>query len=181
MTAVQLRMDIAPLAHAADVDDSSRAAGSRIGGWLSLCEDPSTSSGRTGVGLGRAEFLSVRPEPVEGPPLESPNHFQSFSVPAELAFLIIKLGMRLVGLGLLVHWAVAHVLHAERRWRSPSLRPVRRGALRFQDHAAHARVQRQVCASVSTDRREFVVIVHRAEFGQQLVAVGNGAASAAAQ
>ena len=82
--------------------------------------------------------------------------------------------MRLVGLGLLVHGTVAHVLHAERAGDHHHF--VQRAAVfGFQDHAAHARVQRQF-GERSANGREFVVVVHRAEFGQQLVAVGNGAA-----
>ena len=82
--------------------------------------------------------------------------------------------MRLVGLGLLVHGPVAHVLHAERAGDHHHL--VQRAAVfGFQNHAAHARVQRQF-GQRAANRCEFVVVVHRAEFGQQLVAVGNGAA-----
>ena len=82
--------------------------------------------------------------------------------------------MRLVGLGLFVHGAVAHVLHAERAGDDHDF--VQGAAVfGFQNHAAHARVQRQF-GQRAAYRREFVVVVHRAKFGQQLVAVGNGAA-----
>ena len=46
---------------------------------------------------------------------------------------------------------------------------------RLEDHAAHARVQRQL-GQLAADRRELVGLVHRAEFGEQLVAVGDRAA-----
>ena len=46
---------------------------------------------------------------------------------------------------------------------------------RLEDHAAHARVERQP-GQFPADRREFVAFVHRTEFGEQLVTVGNRAA-----
>jgi hypothetical protein len=46
---------------------------------------------------------------------------------------------------------------------------------RFQDHAAHARVQRQF-GQFAPHGRELVLVVHRAQFIEQLVAVGNGPA-----
>ena len=81
--------------------------------------------------------------------------------------------MRLVGLGLLVHRAVTHVLHAQRAGNHQHLIEGTSG-LGFQNHAAHARVQRQLGQCVA-HRGEFVVVIHRAQLGQQLVAVRHGA------
>ena len=60
-------------------------------------------------------------------------------VATELAFFVLELGMRLVGLGLLRQRAVAHILHAQGRSDDEHLvqgLPV----ARFQNHAAHAGV-----------------------------------------
>ena len=81
--------------------------------------------------------------------------------------------MRLVGLSLHVHGAVAHVLHAERRGNDQHL-VQRLAAARFQDHAAYTRVQRQA-RQLDAQRRELVVVVDCAELVEQLVAIGNGA------
>ena len=82
--------------------------------------------------------------------------------------------MRLVGLGLLLQRAVAHVLHAQGSGDDQHL--AQRAALaRLEDHAAHARVERQA-GQLAAQRGELLRIVHRAQFGQQLVAVGDGAA-----
>ena len=92
---------------------------------------------------------------------------------AEFALLVVELGVRLGGLGLLVQRAVAHVLYGKRRGDHHHL--VERAALlRLQDHAAHARVQRQPRERLA-DRGEFVVVVNRAELGEQLVTIDDGA------
>jgi hypothetical protein len=141
-------MDVAPLAHAADVD----------------------------VVFAQQVFVLAVGELVVGALAAAriAQPFPEFEVTAELAFLVVELGVLLVGLGLLVHGPVAHVLHAERAGDHQHL--VERAAvLGLQDHAAHARVQRQL-GQCAAHGRELVVLVHRAEFGQQLVAVGNRAA-----
>ena len=84
-----------------------------------------------------------------------------------------KLRVGLIGLGLLLQGPVAHVLHAQGRGDHQHL--IERAALvRFQQHAAHARVQWQAREGL-TDGGEFIGLVHRAELCQQLVAVGDGA------
>ena len=97
-----------------------------------------------------------------------------FEVAAELALLVVELGMRLVGLLLRFHGPVAHVLHAERAGNHQHLFK-RLAVARLQDHATHPRVERQA-RQLHAHGREFVGLVHRAQFGQQLVAVGNRAA-----
>ena len=82
--------------------------------------------------------------------------------------------MRLVSLLLHVHRAVAHILHAQGAGDHQHL--VQRLAVaRLQDHAAHARVERQA-RQLLAERCQLIGVVHRAEFGQQLVAIGNRAA-----
>ena len=90
----------------------------------------------------------------------------------EFAFLVIEFGLLLIGLGLVVQRAVAHVLHAQGR--GDDQRLVECAALvGFQQDTANARVERQTCQRLSGSR-ELVGIVHRIQFVQQLVAVGNG-------
>ncbi len=79
--------------------------------------------------------------------------------------------MRLVRLGLHVHGAVAHVLHAERRGDHQHFVQSIAAAC-FQNHAAYARIQRQ-SGQFLAQGREFVGLVHRAQLGQQLITVGN--------
>ena len=82
--------------------------------------------------------------------------------------------MLLVGLGLGVHGAVAHILH--RHGTGNDQHFVQRLAVPgLQNHAAHAGVKRQA-GQFFANGREFVVVVHRAQFGQQLVTIGDGAA-----
>ena len=92
-------------------------------------------------------------------------------VAAELAFLVVELGLCLIGLGLGVQRPVAHVLHAERGGNHQHLLQGAAGT-RFQDHAAHARVQRQF-GEFAAYGRQLVGVVDRAQLGQQLVAIGN--------
>ena len=80
--------------------------------------------------------------------------------------------MRLVGLGLRLQGAVAHVLHAQRRGDDQHFAqalPFTRG----QNHAPHTRVQGQLGKLVANGR-EAVVVQHSAEFIQQLKTVRNG-------
>ena len=95
-------------------------------------------------------------------------------VAAEFAFVVVKLGVRLVGLGLRLQGAVAHVLHAQGGGNHQHF--TQRAALaRFNQHAAHARVQRQA-GQLAAQRGEGLRFIHRAQLGQQGKAVGNGAA-----
>ncbi|TXT37276.1 MAG: Uncharacterized protein FD135_3722 [Comamonadaceae bacterium] len=82
--------------------------------------------------------------------------------------------MRLVGLLLRFHRAVAHVLHAQGAGNHQHF-VQRLSATGFQNHAAHTRVQRQF-GQLLAHGGQLVGIVHRAQFVEQLVAVGNGAA-----
>ena len=79
--------------------------------------------------------------------------------------------MRLVGLRLFVHRPVAHVLHAERTGDDQHFIECS-AVFGLQNHAAHARIERQL-GQRAAHQREFVVIIDCAQFGQQLVAVGH--------
>ena len=79
-----------------------------------------------------------------------------------------------VGLLLRLHGAVAHVLHAQRRRDDQHLIQCLARA-RLQNHAADTRVQRQL-GQLLACRRQFIDIIHRTQFVQQLVAIGNGPA-----
>ena len=101
------------------------------------------------------------------------NPFPQFKVTTEFAFVVVKLGVLLVGLGLRFHGAVAHILHAHGTGNDQHFlqRIVVTG---FQNHPAHTRVQWQAGEFLAYCR-QFVVVVHRAQLGQQLVTIGDGA------
>ena len=143
---VQLRVDVAPLAHAAQVDKV-------------LPQQLFILTVRQLVRCGGTALGVVDPLP-------------EFQVTAEFAFLVIKFGMGLIRLGLCFHRAVAHVLHAQRRRDHQHFVQCTPGT-RLQDHAADTRVQRQL-GQFLTDGGQLVVIIDGAQFRQQLVAVGNG-------
>ena len=143
--AVQLRMDVAPLAHPPDVD-------------VVLAQQVLV------LAVGQLVVVAMTAAHISQP-------LPEFEVTGELAFLVVKLGMLLVGLRLFVHGPVAHVLHAEGAGDHQHF-VQRLPVSGLQNHAAHTRVQRQF-GQAAAHGREFVVVVHRAEFGQQLVAVGN--------
>ena len=89
----------------------------------------------------------------------------------KLAFLVIELGLHLIGLGLLFQRTVAHVLHAQRG--SDHQRLVQRTTgIRFQQNAADAGVQRQT-RQRPTHISQLIRPVHRSQFVEQLVAIGN--------
>ena len=90
--------------------------------------------------------------------------FPQLQVADKLAFVIIKLGMRLVGLGLLVHRAVTHVLHAERTGNHQHFIQCA-SSFGLQNHAAHARVQRQLGQRVAHSS-QLVVVINSAQLGQ---------------
>jgi hypothetical protein len=92
----------------------------------------------------------------------------------ELRLLVVELLVLGVGLLLLVDGPVAHVLHAQRR-RDHQHLGQRLTVLGFQDHAAHARVQRQA-GQVHAQPGDLVVVIDRAQLVEQLVTVGNGLA-----
>ena len=101
------------------------------------------------------------------------NPFPQFKVAAEFALVVVKLGVLLVGLGLRFHGAVTHVLHAHGTGNDQHFlqRIVVTG---FQNHPAHTRVQWQAGEFLACSR-QFIVVVHRAQFGQQLITIGDGA------
>ena len=149
---MQLAVDVAPLAHAADVDEV-------------LAQQLLVLAVAEFVGA-LAAFGVIDPLP-QG------------QVPAEFTAVVVELGMRLVGLGLHVHGAVAHVLHAQSGCNHQHFvqRLARAG---LQNHAAHTRVEWQL-GQLASGGGQLVRIVHRAQFVQQLVTVGNGAAGWALQ
>ena len=146
---VELAVDVFPLAQAADVDEVLAqqllvlAVAEFVNAWcrrgaeigvrarVSLCEigiRPQFPL-RCQTGLRAAVFFATRIR----------NPLPQLQVTAELAALVVKLGVRLVGLGLHVHGTVAHVLHAQGRGDDQHL-VERLAAARLQNHAAYARV-----------------------------------------
>ena len=143
---VQLRMDVAPLAHAARRDEV--LAQQRL----------LLAHAQLVFAVAAAAVLEPLPE---------------LQVADELGLLVVELAMRSVGRGLLLDGPVAHVLHAEGAGDDQHLGQ-RLAAARLEDHAAHARVQRQL-RQLAADGGQLVGLVDGAELGQQLVAVGDGA------
>ena len=92
----------------------------------------------------------------------------------KLAFFIVEFGVRLISLSLLVHWPITHVLHTQGTGNDQHLIK-RLPVFGLQNHAANARIERQF-RQRAPNRRELIVIVHRAKLGQQLVAVNHCAA-----
>ena len=92
----------------------------------------------------------------------------------ELRFLVVELAVLLVGGLRRLQRAVTHVLHAQRRGDHQHLRQ-RLTVTGLQDHAAHARVQRQP-PQFTADGGQLVGLVHGIELPQQGVAIGNGLA-----
>src|SRR6218665_794455 len=91
-------------------------------------------------------------------------------IAAELALVVVEFGLRLVGLLLGLDGPVAHILHAQRAGNHQHLGQ-RLALARLDEHAAHARVERQA-RQFHPHGRELFRIVDRAQLGQQLVAVG---------
>jgi len=197
-------MDVAPLAHAADVDVVlaqqllplavaelvrgvlrrfgrveqrqpllHRALGLRAAGALADRQEGLVARRRLGRGLVLRRHLRAR----LGHHLAAARVLQPFpqaQVAGELAFLVIELGMLLVGLLLGFQRPVAHVLHRQGRGNHQHLGHGT-ARTRLQNHAPHARVQRQA-GQLLAHGQQVAAFVHRAQLGQQLVAVGNGAA-----
>ena len=155
---VQLAVDVAPLAHPAHADKvlSQQLLVLAVAELVLVCR---------GAGV-LATAAVVQPLP-------------QLEVAAEFTLLIVELGVRLIGLGLQLHGPVAHILHTEGRGDHQHL-VERLARTCLQNHAAHARVQRQP-GQLLPSGGEFIGIVHRTQLGEQLIAVGNGAARGALQ
>ena len=97
----------------------------------------------------------------------------------ELGTLVVELLVGVVGRLLLLDGAVAHILQAEGAGDDQHLGQGLTVA-RFEDHAADTRVERQA-RQLAADGRELIGLVDRAEFREQLVAIGNGTSWAAAR
>ena len=155
---VQLAVNIAPLAHPAQAD---KVLAQQL---LVLAVAEFVLVGGGAWVLAAAAVVQPLPQ---------------FEVATELAFLIVKLGMRLVGLGLQLHGPVPHILHAQGRGYHQHLVECL-ARTRLQNHPANPWVQRKP-GQFLPGGGEFVGIVHRAKLCQQLVAIGNGAARGALQ
>ena len=92
----------------------------------------------------------------------------------ELGFLVVEFLVRSVSRLLVFEWPITHLLHAECR-RDDQHLGQRLAMPRFKNHAAHTRIERQA-RELAADGSELVVVVDRTEFGEQLVAIGDGAA-----
>ena len=93
--------------------------------------------------------------------------------PAEkLGALVAEFAVGLVGRLLRLGGSFARVLHRQRGGDDEHL--VQRFAVAsFENHAADARVERQT-GEFAAQRSECIAVVHRAQLGEQLVAIGNG-------
>ena len=155
---VQLAVNVTPLAHSAHAD---KVLPQQL------------------LVLAVAEFVLVGNGPRVLAATAVVQPLPELEVAAELAFLVVKLGVRLVRLRLQLHRPVAHILHTKGRGNHQHL-VERLARTCLQNHAAHARVQRQP-GQLLPGGGEFIGIVHRTQLGQQLVAVGNGPARRALQ
>ena len=144
----QLRMDVAPLAHAPRRDELVAQA-------LFLL------AVRQLVAV--AAFLVA----VQAPPVLDP--LPQLQRAAELAALVVERLVALVGQLRAVLRAVSHVLARQRRGDHQHFGE-RLSLARLDDHAADARVQRQA-RQLAPNRRQLVALVDRAELGQQRIAV----------
>ena len=96
-----------------------------------------------------------------------------FQVAQEFRLFIGEFLVRLVGHLLVLHRAVARVLHGQGGSDDQHFRQTR-VIERGQNHAAHARVQRQLGQLVA-QRREFIDFIDGTELLQQLITVGDRA------
>ena len=143
---LQLRVDVAPLAHAARRDEVVAQQ------LLVLAR--------------REPMLAVAAARL----LEPPPQLERAE---ELRLLVVELRVRLVGGLLLLERPVADVLDAERAGDDQHLAQ-RLAMARLEDHPADARIERQA-RELAADRRQRVLAVGRAELVEQLVAVGDRA------
>ena len=97
--------------------------------------------------------------------------FPDFQIRQKIGTLVEKFRMCLRHRFLLVHRPFARILHRQRRGDDQHFI---QAALLFccDQHAPHPRIDRQL-RQLAADRRELASLVHRAELGQQLIAVGD--------
>ena len=93
-------------------------------------------------------------------------------VARELAAVVLEFGVGLVGSALGRHGSVAHILHTQGRGDDQDLVQCTAG-FGLQDHAPNPGVQGQF-GQLCPQRGEFVLVVHRSELVEELVAVGDG-------
>ena len=167
---LELRMDVFPLAYPAHTDEVLPQQLFVLAIRRAMLGTGQPQAGRSAPGVQRrCGARRLRASIAAG----VRNPLPQFEIPGELAFLVVELDMRRIGGSLRIHRSVAHVLHAERTGDDQHL--VERLALaRLQNHAPDTRVQREA-GELLSDAGEFVVVVHRAQLGQQLIPVGNGA------
>ena len=89
----------------------------------------------------------------------------------EFRLLVVEFPMRLIGALRLFERPVAHILDAERT-RDHQHLGEGLAVARFENHPADPWIERQL-GEFAADRRQRVGVVDRAQFGQQLVAVGD--------
>ena len=151
---VQLRMDVAPFAHPARADEAVAQA-------LLLLPVGQLVAVQLGFFLTRvAVHAAARFHPL--PELERAHEFR---------LLVIERLVPLVGGLRVFQRPVTHVLAAERGGDDEHFRQAFAVPC-FEDHAAHTRVQRQA-RELLAGGCQLVCLVHRAQFRQQVVAVGN--------
>ena len=122
------------------------------------CFAPSPSGRGQGRGLPAAALAQPLPQP---------------QVAGKLALVVVKLGMGLIRAGLCLERSFAHVRHRQGAGNHQYL--IQRSALaRLQQHAPDTRVERQA-RQLLADLGQCIRVIHRTQFVQQLVAVGNGA------
>ena len=152
---VQLRVDVAPFAHAARAHEAVAQALLLLAVGELVAVHALTGLRR--VAMLAAAFLDPLPEPEQA---------------REFRLLVVELAVLLVGGLRRFQRAVTHVLAAERggddQHLGQGLAPAR-----LQDHAADARVQRQL-GELGADGRELVGLVDGAQFAKQRITVGNG-------
>ena len=91
----------------------------------------------------------------------------------EIRALVLKRQMRAVGGFGALERAITRILHRQRRRNNQHFRKAIL-LLRGDEHARDARINRKL-RQLPTDIGELVFVIHRTQFGEQLVAVGNGA------
>ena len=141
---VQLRMDVAPLTHAPRADE---------------------------VLAQQLLVLAIAELVVTVAALGLLQPLPQLQVADELGLLVVELAVALIGGLLLLQRPVAHILAAQGR-RDDQHLGKRLPLARLEDHAADARVERQL-GERAADVGELVALVHRIELGEQRITVGD--------